>query len=84
MGDQAEELGVEIFPGFAASEVLYNDDGSVKGIATNDVGIGRDGKPKGLYPQEDESRACISVGFTNKHLSNSQTTLSVEWKSTQR
>jgi len=42
---QAEELGVEIFPGFAASEVLYHDDGSVKGVATGDMGIGRDGQP---------------------------------------
>ena len=42
---QAEDLGVEIFPGFAASEVLYHDDGSVKGVATGDMGIGRDGQP---------------------------------------
>ncbi|MDX1513616.1 MAG: electron transfer flavoprotein-ubiquinone oxidoreductase, partial [Gammaproteobacteria bacterium] len=46
LGSQAEELGVEIFPGFAAAEVLYDDDGSVKGVATGDMGIGRDGKPK--------------------------------------
>uniref|UniRef100_A0A8C6SZC9 Electron transfer flavoprotein-ubiquinone oxidoreductase n=1 Tax=Neogobius melanostomus TaxID=47308 RepID=A0A8C6SZC9_9GOBI len=39
MGEQAEELGVEIYPGYAASEVLFHEDGSVKGIATNDVGI---------------------------------------------
>jgi electron-transferring-flavoprotein dehydrogenase len=42
---QAEGLGVEIFPGFAAAEVLYNDDGSVKGVATGNMGIGKDGKP---------------------------------------
>ncbi len=42
---QAEELGVEIFPGFAAAEVLYNEDGSVKGVATGNVGIGKDGQP---------------------------------------
>ncbi|HLO78187.1 MAG TPA: electron transfer flavoprotein-ubiquinone oxidoreductase [Magnetospirillum sp.] len=42
---QAEDLGVEIFPGFAAAEVLYHDDGSVKGVATGDMGIGRDGQP---------------------------------------
>ena len=46
MAEQAEGLGVEIYPGFAAVEVLYNDDGSVKGIATGDMGIGRDGEPK--------------------------------------
>ena len=46
LGDQAEELGVEVYPGIAASEVLYHDDGSVKGIATVDVGIAKDGSPK--------------------------------------
>ncbi len=45
LGQQAEALGVEIFPGFAAAEVLYNDDGSVKGVATGNLGIGKDGKP---------------------------------------
>ena len=42
---QAEALGVEIFPGFAAAEVLYNDDGSVKGVATGNMGVGKDGVP---------------------------------------
>ncbi|MGS0742192.1 electron transfer flavoprotein-ubiquinone oxidoreductase [Glaciimonas sp. GG7] len=45
LGQQAEALGVDIFPGFPASEILYNDDGSVKGVATGNMGIGRDGKP---------------------------------------
>jgi electron-transferring-flavoprotein dehydrogenase len=45
LGAQAEELGVEIFPGFAAAEVLYHADGSVKGVATGDMGIGKDGAP---------------------------------------
>lgn len=45
LGEQAESLGVEIFPGFAAAEVLYNDDGSVKGVATGNLGIGKDGQP---------------------------------------
>jgi len=45
MAEQAEALGVEIFPGFAAAEVLYDDDGSVKGVATGDLGIGKDGEP---------------------------------------
>lgn len=49
LGQQAEGLGVEIFPGFAAAEVLYNDDGSVKGVATGDMGVGRDGKPTAAY-----------------------------------
>lgn len=45
LGQQAEALGVEIFPGFPACEVLYNDDGSVKGVATGNMGVGRDGMP---------------------------------------
>jgi electron-transferring-flavoprotein dehydrogenase len=45
LGQQAEALGVEIFPGFPAAEVLYNDDGSVKGVATGNMGIGKDGEP---------------------------------------
>lgn len=46
LGDRAEELGVEVYPGFAGAEVVYGPDGAVKGVATNDLGIGRDGKPK--------------------------------------
>ena len=46
LGEQAEELGAEVYPGFAAAEVLYHEDGSVKGIATGDMGLDRDGKPK--------------------------------------
>jgi electron-transferring-flavoprotein dehydrogenase len=49
LGEKAEAMGVNVFPGFAASEVLYNDDGSVKGVATSDMGIGKDGKKKGAY-----------------------------------
>ncbi len=45
LAQQAEALGVESFPGFAAAEVLYNDDGSVKGVATGNMGIGKDGEP---------------------------------------
>ncbi|WP_418321036.1 electron transfer flavoprotein-ubiquinone oxidoreductase [Piscinibacter sakaiensis] len=45
LGEQAEALGVEVFPGFPAAEILYNDDGSVKGVATGNLGIGKDGEP---------------------------------------
>ena len=45
LGEQAEALGVEIFPGFTGAEVLYNEDGSVKGVATGNMGIGKDGEP---------------------------------------
>ncbi|KAK7601525.1 hypothetical protein V9T40_008966 [Parthenolecanium corni] len=49
LGEQAEELGVEIYPGCAAAEILYHDDGSVKGVATGDVGIAKDGSPKSTF-----------------------------------
>jgi len=49
LAEQAEGLGVEIFPGFAAAEILYNEDGSVKGVATGDMGIARDGERKADY-----------------------------------
>ena len=49
LAEQAEGLGVEIFPGFAAAEILYNEDGSVKGVATGDMGVDREGKHKGDY-----------------------------------
>ncbi|PTB21794.1 electron transfer flavoprotein-ubiquinone oxidoreductase [Trinickia symbiotica] len=45
LGQQAEALGVEIFPGFPAAEILYNDDGSVKGVATANMGMAKDGEP---------------------------------------
>ena len=45
LGQQAEALGVEIYPGFAGAGVLHNDDGSVKGVVTGDMGVGKDGQP---------------------------------------
>ena len=57
LGQQAESLGVEIFPGFAAAEVLYNDDGSVKGVATSDMGVGKDGKPTAAFQRGMELHA---------------------------
>ncbi len=49
LAGQAEALGVEIFPGFAAAELLFDDDGSVKGVATGDMGVARDGSHKPEY-----------------------------------
>ncbi len=49
LGEQAEALGVEIFPGFAAAEVLYRGDGSVRGVATGDMGVAKDGSHKPSY-----------------------------------
>ncbi len=57
LGQQAEALGVEIFPGFAAAEVLFNDAGSVRGVATGDMGIGRDGKPTDAHQRGMELHA---------------------------
>ena len=61
MGEQAEELGVEIYPGFAASEVLYNEDGSVKGVATGDMGVSESGEQKGSYQQGIELHAKYTL-----------------------
>ncbi|XP_071846903.1 electron transfer flavoprotein-ubiquinone oxidoreductase, mitochondrial-like isoform X2 [Apostichopus japonicus] len=61
LGEQAEELGVEIYPGYPASEVLYHEDGSVKGIATTDVGIAKDGSPKGTFERGMELHAKVTV-----------------------
>ena len=62
LGERAEEVGVEVYPGFAASEVLYKaDDGSVQGVATNDLGIARDGKPKASFERGMEFHARITL-----------------------
>jgi electron-transferring-flavoprotein dehydrogenase len=49
LGARAEELGVDVFAGFAAAEVLYDANGAVKGVATGDMGVGKDGQPKDSY-----------------------------------
>jgi len=49
LGEQAEGLGANLFPGFAASEVLYDDQGRVIGVATSDLGVGKDGEMKSSY-----------------------------------
>ena len=56
LGQQAEALGVEIYPGFAAAEVLYDERGRVRGVATGDMGVGRDGKPTEQYQAGIELR----------------------------
>ena len=61
LGEQAEGSGVNVFPGFAASEVLYNDDGSVKGVATADMGVGADGKPKNMFEPGYELHAKYTL-----------------------
>ncbi len=61
LAEQAEELGVEIFPGFAAQEVIYNEDGSVGGIITGDMGLDRDGSEKDSFMPGMELRAKYTV-----------------------
>lgn len=61
LAEQAEEMGIEIFPGFPAADVLYNDDGSVAGIITGDMGIGLDGQEKDSYEPGMELRGKYTV-----------------------
>jgi len=61
LGEQAAELGVEVYPGFAASEVLYDEDGAVIGVATGDMGIGRDGMPKDSFVRGMELRGKYTL-----------------------
>ena len=61
LGQQAEGLGVEIYPGFAAAEVLYHEDGSVRGVATGDLGIGKDGQHTENYQPGMELHAKQTI-----------------------
>ena len=61
LGEQAEALDVSIFPGFPAAEVLYHEDGAVKGVATQDMGVGRDGQPKASFEPGVELHARVTV-----------------------
>lgn len=61
LAEQAEQLGVEIFPGFAASEVLYHDNGHVAGIITGDMGLDVNGEPKDSYMPGMELRAKYTI-----------------------
>lgn len=60
LGTQAEGLGVEIYPGFAAAEVLYDDHGRVVGVATGNMGVGKDGQPTDQFQEGMELRAPIT------------------------
>ncbi len=61
LAEQAEALGVEVYPGFAAAEVLYHDDGTVKGVATGDMGIGKDGEQTANYTPGMELHAKYTL-----------------------
>ena len=61
LAEQAEKVGVEIFPGFPASEILYKEDGSVKGVATLDMGLDKNGNKKETYEEGMELHARVTV-----------------------
>ncbi len=61
LAGQAEELGVEIFPGFPANEILYNENGSVRGVATQDMGIDKEGNKKDSYEPGIELNGKVTV-----------------------
>jgi electron-transferring-flavoprotein dehydrogenase len=61
LASQAEELGVEIYPGFAGAEILYGDKGEVLGVATGDMGVDRDGKPKDSFTRGMELRGKYTL-----------------------
>ncbi len=61
LAEQAEGMGIEVFPGFAAAEVLYHDDGRVKGVATGEMGIGKDGEKMANYQPGYELHARQTI-----------------------
>jgi len=61
LAPQAEALGVDVFPGYAAAGICYNDDGSVAGVSIGDMGVDREGQPKDSFVQGIEIRAPITV-----------------------
>ncbi len=61
LGTQAEAMGVEIYPGFAAAEILYTDDGKVRGVATGDMGIGKNGEKTARYQPGIELHAKYTI-----------------------
>ena len=74
LGERAEAMGINIFPGFAASEILFNEDGSIKGVATGDMGLDSKGEKKPSYQPGYELHAKYTVfaegcrGHLGKHL----------------
>lgn len=61
LGEQAEELGVEVFAGYGAVELLYDDAGNLRGVATNDVGVAKDGSPKPTFERGMELHAKVTM-----------------------
>lgn len=67
LAEKAEAMGVELYPGFGGNEVLYNSDGSVKGVATSDLGMGRDGKPTDEFERGMEFHARQTLFAEGAH-----------------
>ena len=67
LGEQAEALGVEIYPGFAASRPVYDEAGNVKGVCTGDVGLGKDGQPKDNFEPGMEFHAKVTLIAEGAH-----------------
>jgi electron-transferring-flavoprotein dehydrogenase len=61
LGEQAAELGVEVYPGFAAAEVLYDETGAVSGVATGDMGVGKDGQPTDRFTRGMELKGKYTI-----------------------
>ena len=61
LATKAEALGVEIYPGFAAAEVLFDDNGAVAGVATGDMGIGKNGSPRTVHARHGAARQIHAV-----------------------
>ncbi|ODV81613.1 ETF-ubiquinone oxidoreductase [Suhomyces tanzawaensis NRRL Y-17324] len=76
LSEQAEELGVELYPGISVSELVYNTDGSVRGVATQDMGIARDGSPKDSFERGMEFHSRVTVLAEGCHGSLSKQAIS--------
>ena len=67
LGEQAGNLGAEVYPGFAAAEILQNDEGAVSGVATGDMGVGQDGEPKDSFTRGMELRGKYTLFAEGAH-----------------
>ncbi|KAK6205483.1 uncharacterized protein RJT21DRAFT_129495 [Scheffersomyces amazonensis] len=77
LSEQAEEIGVELYPGVSVSELIYNESGdAIKGVATNDLGIGKDGRPKSSFERGMEFHARVTVLAEGCHGSLSKQAIS--------
>lgn len=73
LAEKAEAMGIELYPGFGGAEVLYHEDGSVKGVATPDLGMGRDNKPTDEFERGMEFHARQTLFAEGAHGSLTKT-----------